>query len=237
MEQAAEAAEQAATAGLAARLAAAIGFAAAAGFATARGLSGTRGFGRAAARLSGTGRFATAARLFAAAARLAAAVVVAVEQAAEAAEHAATAGLAARFATTIGFTAAAGFAAASRFAAATAMTAEEGRGARSAAENNGDAQGERQVSKTVHRETPKTNVTGGERHAYPSLCREPSHSTPRSGCGGSRMRRRIAAATDVTLGTSSVRIVNAASPASLIGEVYQAGSQKSGRFERLFRLE
>ena len=153
VEQALQATEQAAATGPAARIAAAIGFA------TAASLSGT------AARLSGTGGFAAR---FAAAARLAAATI-AVEQALQAAQQAAATGLAARiaaarFATAAGLAATARFATASRLTTTTvAVEQTESRSAVGAREHNGGAQDQRRGKETqVHRETPKTNVTGGK---------------------------------------------------------------------------
>lgn len=154
MEQAAEAAQDAAATGLAARFAAAR-FATARGFTATAGFATARSFGSAtAARLSGAaGLFGTttagfaAAGLFAAA-RLAAAIVVALEQA----EQAATAATAARIATT-------------RRLTTTMVTAEERRSAVGVGQSG--AQDQRHNSKTkVHLETPTNTETGRGKHFW-----------------------------------------------------------------------
>jgi hypothetical protein len=148
VEQATEAAQDAAATGLAARITAAR-------FATAARLSGatTALFGRSAtARLSGTaglsgataaGFFRTTTRGFAAAGLFAATIVVLVEQVEQAAAMAA--------------------AAVAAVATTTTTMAKEGRRASGAREHRGDAQDQRHQSNTnVHLETPTKTETGGK---------------------------------------------------------------------------
>jgi len=207
MEQATQAAEQAA-----ARTAARI---AAARFATAAGLFGT------AARLSGTGRFfGTAARLSGTAALFAAAVVVAMEQATQTAEQAA-----ARASARI---AAARLTAVSRLTAsrlATAMTttqqAAKRRSALGAAEHHRDAQDKRRNSNTsVHREAPNRNENG-RGNTRGSAGKQTRHERTHTwqvpiACGvGSPLCLRT------TLETSSKGIVYSISLALLTGRICQ----------------
>ncbi len=141
MEQVAKAAEEAAAARLAARIAAAR-------LATTRGLGGAAGFDGAAARLRSTaGLDGTTAAGFAAA------IVIALEQA----EQAATT-VAARITTT------------GRFTTGT-VPAKEGRSTVGTAEHHQGAQDQRRKSKTsVHLETPKETETGGEHTLSTTRC-------------------------------------------------------------------
>jgi hypothetical protein len=200
MEQAAEAAEDAAATGLAARFAARItttrGFAATAGFATARGFGGAT-----TARLSGAaGLFGTtAARFFRTAGLFAAAIVVLAEEVEQAAA----------------MTAATRIATASRLAATAAMMTKESRGAIGARQHSG-AQDQRHNSKTkVHLTTPTNTVTGEGKHTWVRGAKQTRRRLlTHVASVERRLRRRIVAfAWRTTLDSSSHAIVNAAWPA------------------------